>query len=800
MAGPIASLFVSLGLDARTFTQGIDQAQKATKGFTSGTQLAFGVVGAAATGALLATTKFAVESQAAQGKFQAATGASSEQAKQFVKDMDGLAGSSGAVGVSFDKISEAGTQVAQQFGLTGKAGQAMTENFLEFSKVTGQDATGAVNDFDAALDAWGEPAGRATSLMDQLVASNQKYGTDAGPAAVQAITDMAPALQAMGMGLDDAIDVLNAFETAGIDAGSAAGMLQRGIKALKPGQDLNDLITQLGKIDDPLLRAQEAIKIFGKSGARIAQIIKPGMTSLDEFGISAEEAAGKTKTAADGMVTDADKIKGAFEKVQAGLRDIGTDVGPALAGVGGLVTAVSALGPKFVDAVKGLWQLVADSELVSAAARSAGLKSGGMFLAGFAGAILLVPILQDVAGKIEEGITKIFGGVTSAQIMAQVRAGVEKAHPEMVAAGEQVGTDIASGVPKGLALGPDGRLLYGPWLKDTSESGQPAAEGAGQHLAQGVSRGFDQGIVDMPAPPFAESRAWRQGLVDAENLGKGIVGAVTQGLMDDASKLDQTMSELADIIKNGLSPDQLKAEAAGRKTIRLFKQGMDSQKIGAVEKAQELAGASIKAIEDVADGGYLGGKDAKAVGIYLAGLANSGIDSQHTEAFLSGAGLSAKQIAGIKKQFPQFFDTGQTAAEKVNDGMLSKDWGAFGRAAAARWGAGYTAKIQQILQNISNAGPGTGGTGDRIGHNAGGGYVPPFGWSWVGEQRPELIRAGRSGLTVARVEGAGMGGLTNIFNFYGLTIANDHGLDELMRRIENRMRQRTRGANFQSAR
>ena len=46
MAGPIASLFVSLGLDAREFTTGIDQSKKAVAGFTQDAGSRFSQFGA----------------------------------------------------------------------------------------------------------------------------------------------------------------------------------------------------------------------------------------------------------------------------------------------------------------------------------------------------------------------------------------------------------------------------------------------------------------------------------------------------------------------------------------------------------------------------------------------------------------------------------------------------------------------------------------------------------------------------------------------------------------------------------
>jgi hypothetical protein len=377
--------------------------------------------------------KGALEMERAQGNFQAATGASREEAVAFSKDMNGIVGTAQTVGASFSQITSAGTAVAQQFKLTGAEGTALTQDFLGFAKVTGQDATGAVNDFDAALDAFGEPAERATGLMDQLVASNQEYGTDAGPAAVGALQKMAPALTAMGLGLDEGIGLLNMFEDAGIDASKAPAALTKAIAELEPGQNINDLIAQIGAIEDPLERASAAAEIFGvKNGAALANAIKPGMTSLDEYMLTVEETAGTAEKAAEDMVTTGDRIRMFAEKAGAALRGLGQEMGPLLSGAGGLVTALGALPSKvtqpLVDGLKGVWGKVAGSTVVKTAAGLAGAAAG----AAYSGAMF-------VGEKISGAAASMLGGL--------------KSNPAVTRAGDAAGKAMGGVVGKALMIG-----------------------------------------------------------------------------------------------------------------------------------------------------------------------------------------------------------------------------------------------------------------------------------------------------------------------------------------------------------
>jgi hypothetical protein len=415
---------------------------------------AAGAVGAVAFGGLALAAN---QAQKAQGDYMAETGKSRVEAQAFVKDMDGLAGSVGTVGMSFEDITKTGTAVAVQFGLTGKAGADMTESFAEFAKVTGQDASGAVEDFDGLLDAFKLPASAAVGLMDQLVASHQKYGTDAGPEAVAALTKMAPALQGMNLSLDDGVGLLNLFEDNGLNADAAMRGLQTAVKNMKPGETFDDLITQVSSIEDPTLRAQKAMDLFGtKAGSGLALALKPGVTSLDAWKVTTQDAAGSTTKAATDMTTDADKLRGAMDKLAAGARDLGQEFGPALTGLGSLVSLVAPMAGKLKDFLVQVAKVVlptavaqggitgaAEGEAHAVASTGAGIVSS--FLQKFG---LMTP--AKVAAATAAGALE---GAAEGEASAAAAAGPKALAGAKGAGGLLGGTlGVAAGVAIGLAL------------------------------------------------------------------------------------------------------------------------------------------------------------------------------------------------------------------------------------------------------------------------------------------------------------------------------------------------------------
>ena len=276
---------------------------------------------------------------AATRQLQADTGMTADEAKRAQGALasmyrDNLQG--------FDAIGAAMAKVHNDLGLTGDAADAATEKFLRFSTATGQDASAAVASFDDILDAWNLTAADAGPLMDKLIVSHQKYGGVIGESQA-ALSAMAPAMQAANMTIDDGIALLNLFNVAGVDASKAPAALAKAVRALKPGQGLNDLIAQIGAIEDPTLRGQKAMEIFGaKSGIGMAQAIKPGMTSLADLTASLGDTTDATTKAADAIESGfGAQFKLLMKNAGGALAEFGQNFG-------GLLMVASAFGPAFV--------------------------------------------------------------------------------------------------------------------------------------------------------------------------------------------------------------------------------------------------------------------------------------------------------------------------------------------------------------------------------------------------------------------------------------------------------------------
>lgn len=342
---------------------------------SGGMKAGFTALSGAVAGGLALAARGAVEMENVQAQLQASTGMTAEAAKSATEAINAMAA---APGRTVEAVADAYGKVVTDLGLTGEAADATTEKFLSFARASGQDATGAVLAFDDMLDAWGLTAEDANGLMDQLVASHQRYGgsIEDNQAALAA---MAPQLRALNGTVDDGIGLLNLFAANGLDAGSAQRALNAAVSKMPPGTTLDDLVGRLGAIEDPAQRAKEAIKVFGaRAGVALANAIQPGMTSLGEYRVTAEEAAGATEAARDALdSTMSARIQGLIGQFGSAIRGLGMEFGPVLTGLASMASLGGALAPSIVRVLDGLGV----SSAVGEAAGRAGAAIGGKLAA-----------------------------------------------------------------------------------------------------------------------------------------------------------------------------------------------------------------------------------------------------------------------------------------------------------------------------------------------------------------------------------------------------------------------------------
>ncbi|HET7128934.1 MAG TPA: hypothetical protein VFJ93_07660 [Gaiellaceae bacterium] len=780
---------ITLSLVAKDMASG--NIQKVATGL-SGLQKSGGLAGTALKGAgVLASAGFgamalgALGAQKAAGDFAAQTGETQSQAKQFVTEMDNLAGTAGAVGKSFEEVADVGVSVEKQFGTTGQATQDLTGYVLDFAKASHQDAKTAAEGLGDTLAAFGVSSDKASGYMDELIASTHQFGTDIGPEAIQSLQDMAPALQALGGNLDDGIALLNAFEGSSLDAKTATKDLTAVIKTFPPGTTLNDVITKMGAIHDDTQRANTIMDTFGpKLGPALAKIIQPGMTSLDDFKVSMDDAKGATKDAADGMLTDSDKIHAAMDKLVAGAREVGQDFGPALTGLASLGSLVAP----FAKEGKDLLIKVGERLLPQAAA--AGAAEGEAQAAGATG-----------SGILNSFLTK-FGLMTPAKIAAAAAAGTAEGIAEGEAAAEAAtGPEMAA---KAAGLGPalSAAALPGAAIAGGA-IGAVVVDQIGQKLEQGLSQGRTdigklladpqqaQSIKDQLGPWEGWLNLTGQAMQTVPILGGSMVqmGKDIQGLTGDVDaaaasadnmgiafhhQAQEVLPSAIQAIGTGLGHDhgwELAGTTAAQTTVASFVSAADdareSHALGEVAHvwAQETATAYARGLyqsDGDVESAFASFTDAmkhpQTVQVQLAELNGELTSKALKKGLESGDPLIRQQAEDMRDQIQQRINDLQTllhedgvdAGQGLDSGLNSQKGSLYSTADEIVthfekvFGRRYRVQVDLASGSLGGINPATG----RPWGHAIGGFIPAGTVSEVGENGPELLVMGGGGAQI----------------------------------------------------
>ncbi len=385
----IASVFFKALLDDSGL--GRDAAAAGDKaGVTAGEHMSKGLSGALGAGlkgglAILAggaaiALKGMTQLDDITAKFAADTGASADEIDAAGKAINRLAGKNLQ---SLSEVGDAYTAVRVQMGLTGDEQERITDLALKYATATHQDVVPAVKALDDIQDAWNLTSADTQSIMDDLIASHQKYGGEIADNQ-EALAKMAPQLQALNADWRDGIGLLNLFAASGLDSSKAMTALNTAVSKLKPGQTLDDLVKEISSIPDPTKRAQKAIEIFGaKGGVALANALRPGVTSLKDFEISATDAADATQKAAGRIEGSfANRIKLAIKAVGAEIIGLGQDFGPVFTGLAGIASLAGSLG--LDKAIAAAVKRASASAAVAGAAATAGATIGAVMSGAFA--------------------------------------------------------------------------------------------------------------------------------------------------------------------------------------------------------------------------------------------------------------------------------------------------------------------------------------------------------------------------------------------------------------------------------
>lgn len=282
-----------------------------------------GIAGMAAIG-----LKGTMELEDSMAKFSSATGMVGEEAdkvKGVVKELFKVNED------SYADITKTAEALHNNMQMGSEDIKKYAQNYMDFGKVLGMTGESAVNLMDDVSDAWSLANDELVPLMDKLKYSQEKYGLSVKESG-NALKNLAPAFQGLGMNVNDALGYLNLFASTGLDSSSAITAFSFALRKVDSPKQLQDVIAQMQNTENATERAKIAVEIFGaKAGVAMANAIKPGTESIAEIQ--------KVLEGADGAVSKASKnydgslkvqLNLAKKQVQGLLVEVGDKLAPAI--------------------------------------------------------------------------------------------------------------------------------------------------------------------------------------------------------------------------------------------------------------------------------------------------------------------------------------------------------------------------------------------------------------------------------------------------------------------------------------
>lgn len=320
------------------------------------------------------------------------TGATGKNLAELERSMNKIATD---IPTDFKTAGEAVAEVNTRFGLTGKALDVLSTQYVQFAKINNTDVAGSVDRTQKALAAFGLNANSAQYYLDYLTYTAQKTGVSVDTLTTGAVQNAA-AFKAMGFDIYRATDFMGQLEVSGADSSAVMGGLGKALKkSAKQGKTLDQ---SLGDIQDAILNGKDGVdgltlayEYFGNAGAQVYEAVKNGTLDFNDLAKSASNVRGTVSDTFEATLDPADEFMVAMNNLKLLGADIAKSVMPALS------RAINKVKDVIV-AIKKRWDGLTKSQ------QDTILKVAGIVAA-------IGPVIA-IIGKVTSGIGSLIGLLT----------------------------------------------------------------------------------------------------------------------------------------------------------------------------------------------------------------------------------------------------------------------------------------------------------------------------------------------------------------------------------------------------
>lgn len=236
----------------------------------------------------------------------------------------------------FETAGSAVGEVNTRFHLTGKELEDLSTKIVEFSSLNDTDVSSSIDSVQKALEAFGLGAEDAGAMLDTM----NKVGQDTGismDSLSQLMVTNAASLKELGMSAADAATFLGQCETSGVDTSAVMTGLKKALtNASGEGKTMKEALSEL---QNTMLNAETsadaynaAVDLFGsKAGPTLAEFCKDGKLNFEDLGASLDDNLGSVENTFNATLDPADQFKVTLNQLKDAGFDVGNALGPVLA-------------------------------------------------------------------------------------------------------------------------------------------------------------------------------------------------------------------------------------------------------------------------------------------------------------------------------------------------------------------------------------------------------------------------------------------------------------------------------------
>lgn len=345
---------------------------------------------------------------------------------------DGIAAGTGATGEALQDLqenfnhvygnfpaesAEVGTAIADintRFGLSGKALEEASTQFLKYAQVNNTDVSGSIENVAKAMADAKIPTSELGTVLDKLTVASQASGLPVDQLSA-ALSKNGVSMRELGFSTDETIALLTTFEKQGVDTSVVLTGMKAAVKnCAAQGKDAKTEMASLFEaIQSGSATAADAQELFGsKAGAALYNYAREGKLNIqDMMDVIANSAGGLDQTFND-MLDPADKVQVALNNLKIVGADLGSQIQATLAPmIEKLAETCRKLTDWFTNLSPQAKDLIVEFGLIAAAIGPLLIAVGKMEL-GFSKMIAYFGNTATWGGKLISMFSGIGGGIT----------------------------------------------------------------------------------------------------------------------------------------------------------------------------------------------------------------------------------------------------------------------------------------------------------------------------------------------------------------------------------------------------